>query len=231
MTDALYETDIGDYRITTVINSQYRQNGYILLERRSGRALVIDPGGRSDDIVALVENAGAIVDAILLTHGHFDHLGAAHALAERWGIICKVHHRDRKLIRQAPLYALRLIRKVVQVPKRLDFFDDVDALEWSGGAVSIVRTPGHTQGSVCYVLPGMVFTGDVLLREYIGPTSYPGSDRDQLVASINLLLAQDLPGETVIFAGHGRPWTMQEARAWWARLEGPPPPYAIDKMG
>lgn len=231
MTDAIYNAEIGDLRITTVVNSPYRQNGYILQDRRTGHALVIDPGGRSEDIATLVENAGATVDSILLTHGHFDHLIAAHALAERWGIVCKVHQHDRKLIRQAPLYALRLIRKVIQVPKQLEYFDDVDALEWSGGAIGVIRTPGHTQGSVCYVLPGMIFTGDVLLREYIGPTLYPGSDRDQLVASVDLLLAQDLPGETVIFAGHGRPWTMQEARAWWGRLDGIPPAYAIDKMG
>lgn len=228
--DGIHEATIGDYQVTTVVNGLYRENSYILLNRARAQALVIDPGGRADDIAELVERtAGVVVDAVLLTHGHFDHLGAAHALSERWNVPCRVHSGDQKLIRQAPLYALRLIRAMIQVPKRLETFEELAALDWAGGSVGILQTPGHTVGSVCFVVPGMVFTGDCLLREHVGPTIYPGSNGDVLKTSIDGLLAGDLRDQTAIFPGHGRPWTMGEARMWWSRLDGPPPPYSIHK--
>jgi glyoxylase-like metal-dependent hydrolase (beta-lactamase superfamily II) len=230
MSDATYHQEIGPYGVTTVVNGQYRQNGYVVLHHASNSALIVDPGSREDDIAAIVDKAGAVSSAILLTHGHFDHLGAAHALGERWGIASKAHKREVKLIRQAPLYALRFVRKAIRAP-RIDPFESIESLEWPGGTIGVIETPGHTEGSVCYTLPGMVFTGDVLLREHIGPTFYPGSDRDELMRSVESFLARDLLGDAAIFAGHGRPWTVQEARDWWTKLDGPPPAYAIGHIG
>jgi glyoxylase-like metal-dependent hydrolase (beta-lactamase superfamily II) len=230
MLDSTYQQEVGAYGVTTVVNGEYRQNGYVVLHRATGSALIVDPGSREDDIAAIVDGAGATVAAILLTHGHFDHLGAAHVLGARWGIASRAHRRETKLIRQAPLYALRFVRKAIRAPK-IEPFEDTPSLVWPGGAVGVIETPGHTEGSVCYALPGMVFTGDVLLREHIGPTFYPGSDRDDLMRSVEQLLARDLSDESVVFAGHGRPWTMREARVWWATLDGPPPAYAIGHIG
>jgi hydroxyacylglutathione hydrolase len=227
MLDSIYQQEVGRYGVTTLVNGEYRQNGYVVVHRPSASALIIDPGSREDDIVAIVEDAKTTVMAILLTHGHFDHLGAAHALGERWGIACRAHQREAKLIRQAPLYALRFVRKAIRAP-RIVPFKNIESLPWPGGAVGVIETPGHTEGSVCYMLPGMIFTGDVLLREHIGPTFYPGSDREELLHSVDRLLARDIPDDVIIFAGHGRPWTLREARSWWLALDGPPPAYTSD---
>ncbi len=226
--DSTYQEEVGPYGVTTVVSGEYRQNGYVVVHRATRSALVIDPGSREDDIAAAAD--GATVAAILLTHGHFDHLGAAHALGERWGLPSRAHRREVKLIRQAPLYALRFVRKAIRAPK-VDPFEDPPSLDWPGGTVGIIETPGHTEGSVCYALPGMLFTGDVLLREHIGPAFYPGSDREELTRSVASLLARDLVDDCVVFAGHGRPWTLGEARVWWRELDGPPPSYAAENIG
>jgi len=226
--DPTYSQEIGRFGVTTLVNGEYRQNSYVVAHRPTRSALVIDPGSREDDIVATVD--GAEVAAILLTHGHFDHLGAAHALGERWALPSRAHARETKLIRQAPLYALRFVRKAIRAPK-VEPFADTGTLDWPGGTIGIIETPGHTEGSVCYALPGMLFTGDVLLREHIGPAFYPGSDSKELALSVQNLLAGDLADDCVVFAGHGRPWTLREAREWWRTLSGPPPSYAIGHIG
>jgi hydroxyacylglutathione hydrolase len=225
--DPIYRQDIGPFAVTTLVNGEYRQNSYVVIHRPTHSAIVIDPGSRAEDIVAVVD--GTEPAAILLTHGHFDHLGAAHALGERWSLPSRAHAREVKLIRQAPLYALRFVRKAIRAPR----IEPLEAavLDWAGVAVGIIETPGHTEGSVCYALPGMLFTGDVLLREHIGPTFYPGSDSTTLTRSVDDLLARDLADDCVIFPGHGRPWTLREARAWWRALSGPPPAYAIGEIG
>jgi glyoxylase-like metal-dependent hydrolase (beta-lactamase superfamily II) len=225
--DPTYSQEIGPFGVTTLVNGEYRQNSYVVNHRPTRSALVIDPGSREDDIVAAV--GGADVAAILLTHGHFDHLGAAHGLGERWALPSRAHARETKLIRQAPLYALRFVRKAIRAPKVEPFADET--LDWAGGTIGIIETPGHTEGSVCYALPGMLFTGDVLLREYIGPTFYPGSDKEELARSVGSLLAGELADDCVVFAGHGRPWTLREAREWWRALSGPPPSYAVGHIG
>jgi glyoxylase-like metal-dependent hydrolase (beta-lactamase superfamily II) len=224
--DPIYRQDIGPFGVTTLVNGEYRQNSYVVIHRPTRSAVVIDPGSREDEIAATVD--GADVAAILLTHGHFDHLGAAHALGERWALPSRAHAREIKLIRQAPLYALRFVRKAIRAPRVEPL---AETLDWAGGAVGIIETPGHTEGSVCFALPGMLFTGDVLLREHIGPTFYPGSDSAELTRSVHDLLARDLADDCVIFPGHGRPWTLREARAWWRTLSGPPPSYAIGEIG
>jgi glyoxylase-like metal-dependent hydrolase (beta-lactamase superfamily II) len=224
--DATYQQEIGPFDVTTLVNGEYRQNGYVVAHRASDSAVIIDPGSREDDIVAAVGSSS--VAAILLTHGHFDHLGAAHALGERFGLASRAHQRETKLIRQAPLYALRFVRKAIRAPKVEPLANG--SLDWPGGTVGVIETPGHTEGGVCYTLPGMLFTGDVLLRGHIGPAFYPGSDREELTRSVASLLARSLPDDCVVFAGHGRPWTLREARDWWRTLDGPPPSYAIGEI-
>lgn len=222
MRDAVYSQAVGDYTVTTVVSGLYRENGYILTHGKSATTAIVDPGGRAEEFVALLEESGTRLAGIVLTHGHFDHVGAVHDLCTKFSVPCWLDARDQKLAKQASLFGLRFegcrIRSPVITP-----FDAPARLEVAPDLVfNIAHTPGHTPGSTSVLIGGAVFVGDLLFRELVGPTVYPGSDRAALLRSINDLLGRAAP-EAILFAGHGRPWTVLEARAWWGQHGRNPP--------
>jgi glyoxylase-like metal-dependent hydrolase (beta-lactamase superfamily II) len=201
-------------RVVTVKTGPFRENCYLVLDPVSRRGLLVDPGADAEQIAAAIAAEGAQVEHVLLTHGHFDHVGAVAELARRLAVPVHCQESEAKLIRRAPLYAIRFIKQKVEAPTGLTLF--AEAADCPGTlAVRTVRTPGHTTGSVCYATAGLVFTGDTLFRSFIGPTNYPESEPERLPQSIDALLAADLPDQTVVLPGHGKPWTLGEARPWW----------------
>jgi glyoxylase-like metal-dependent hydrolase (beta-lactamase superfamily II) len=161
------------------------------------------------------------IERILLTHGHFDHVGAVQSLCDELALTADVHDGDRLLLRQAQLYSIRWAKTLVPIPKRVRLFAGNPTWEWAGGVVETIETAGHTAGSVTYCIADMAFTGDTIFYEKVGPTFYPGGDRDALLGSIDRLLTTLRPSVT-LFPGHGRPWSAAAAQAWW-RDAGPSP--------
>jgi glyoxylase-like metal-dependent hydrolase (beta-lactamase superfamily II) len=129
-----------------------------------------------------------------------------------------------RLLRHAPLYALRFARQEIEQPEPFVVFDGQPGFDLGKQPIHVIHAPGHTAGSVCYRFDGLVFTGDTLLRQHVGRTDLPGGDAAQLKNSINLLLT-GLPEDTILFPGHGRPWTIGEARVWWQKAAAAPPAY------
>ena len=124
-----------------------------------------------------------------------------------------MHKDDARLLKSAPNYALAFEKKSVEISKNYLFLG-ADNLEWSGEQINVMHLPGHTPGSVCYYFGGMAFSGDILLKDYVGRTDLPGSDGRALEKSISNMLGS-LPNGTLIFPGHGEPWSVSEATAWW----------------
>jgi len=219
---------IGELEIATIANGTFKENCYVVSHAASGDCLVIDPGSEAAFLTEHLASRGLTPQQIVLTHGHFDHLGAVDALMQRYGIACHVHARDERLVRQAATYAFRFERgAALRVPRGLTYFTDASGLRWNGRPIDVLPTPGHTAGSVALALGGAcVFTGDTLFREYLGPTTYPESDPAAIVASVALLL-DTLGDDCAVFPGHGKPWTIGAARAWWADVHGAAPALTI----
>ncbi len=210
---------LGDFQVDTFITgAPWKENCYLVRHVPSGQQAVVDPG---DDAEAISQamTAGGPLRYVLLTHAHHDHVGAAAAICRRFDVPCDLHQADVRLLRHAPMYALRFAGKKIDAPESLRPFEAAPGLQLGGEAITVLHTPGHTAGSVCYCLPGVVFTGDTLLREGVGRTDLPGADLALLKESVTRLLAQ-LPPEALLLAGHGRPWTAAEAGRWWQGAQG-----------
>jgi glyoxylase-like metal-dependent hydrolase (beta-lactamase superfamily II) len=178
-------------------------NCYLVWADGAASALVIDPGAEPAKIEAALARHGLKPAAVLLTHGHVDHIGAVGALAAKHGIPVWLHPAEMTLYR-SPANALSpWIPAVRDLPEPAGEIPSVPGL-----AFSVLETPGHTRGGVCYYFAdsATVFTGDTLFAGSVGRTDLPGGDAATLQRSIQKLL--ELPPETAVFPGHGEPTTI-----------------------
>ena len=189
-------------------------NCFLLRREGSDRLLVVDPGEEEGRILAAIEATGAAVEAILITHCHFDHIGAVAPVATATG---------------APVYCPE-----IEVPVLADIMsfvpwegfgpfesyeaDEVlcggETLELAGLELDVIFTPGHSPGHLTYAVRGeeAIFSGDVLFQGSVGRVDLPGGDGPTLLASIGQLL-ETLPEETVVHPGHGGMTTLGAERA------------------
>jgi glyoxylase-like metal-dependent hydrolase (beta-lactamase superfamily II) len=192
-----------------VVCGKWQENCYIITHGEHS-TLVIDPGGEAERIMEYIEKKRLCVLAILNTHAHYDHLGAAAALQTELALPFYLHAKDGKLLKYANLY-----RKLfdgddaILLPEVNVYFDRVKMpLHLGDFVVDVLFTPGHTPGSVCFLVEKNLFTGDTLLKGKIGRVDLPGGDKTALYNSLkNLSL---LPGDIPIYPGHGDMSTLQE---------------------
>ena len=183
-------------KIHTLTLGLYQVNCYVVHNEDSDRCVVIDPGYEPKKIAAFLREKGLKLEAILLTHGHFDHVGGVKALAEN----CKVYlHELERTMPQAltagPLYAT----------------DGYSAqFEIAGMNFTVLHTPGHTPGSVCLICEDAMFSGDTLFAGSCGRTDLPGGDWATIHSSLKRL--KDLPGDYRVFPGHGEDTTLAQER-------------------
>jgi hydroxyacylglutathione hydrolase len=205
-------------QITQFTNGKWRQNCYIAANS-NGDALIVDPGSQAEEIAELVDRNQWRVHAIVNTHAHYDHVGAVAPLMERYQAPFYLHGADVQLLKRANLYRMMFeSRDAIKVPSVThDISTLPEVFEVGSFSISWIATPGHTEGSVCLLIEGTLFSGDTLMHDALGRTDLPGGNREQLVASVRKLM--DLPGETVVCGGHGPQSTLSAefspgARVW-----------------
>lgn len=185
----------------------YKANCYVLY--KDGEALVIDPGGSYDRIVAEASAVGAKIKYVLLTHAHFDHAGACARLM-RDGAEVFVHENDAgKCFGEGNLARLMGgIEFEKFTPSHL--LRDGDELDLAGYHVKVIHTPGHTSGSVCYLVEDAIFSGDTLFMNSVGRTDLPDGDLSALIASLKRLYK--IEKNYVVYPGHLASTTLHAER-------------------
>jgi hydroxyacylglutathione hydrolase len=191
-----------------------QENCWIVWNEGSDRALVIDPGEEAPRILATLEENGLGAEAILLTHTHFDHVGAVAEVARATGapVTCP----------ELEVEVLADINRFMRFPG-FGPFESYDAdetvaggerLELAGFGIDVLFVPGHSPGHVAYSFAdqGVLISGDVLFEGSVGRTDLPGGDHETLLASIAMLLER-LPGDTQVLPGHMGTTTLSRERA------------------
>jgi hydroxyacylglutathione hydrolase len=208
--------------VITFVNGKWFENCYIVVNQDRD-AMIIDPGSRLDDICGLVEENHWRIHAIVNTHAHYDHVGAVAGLQERFGVPFYLHGADAHLLKRANLYRMLFESgEAIRIPTVThDIALLPETFEAGPFAISWIATPGHTEGSVCLLCQGFLFSGDTLMHNSVGRTDLPGGNRDKLLASIRKLT--DLPRETVVCGGHGPRTTIakefSEGAPAWSLLQ------------
>jgi hydroxyacylglutathione hydrolase len=190
-------------------DNPFGTNCWLLAAPGAEEAVVIDPGFFADRVHALLRAAGKRPVAVLATHGHYDHVGSA---AEFCGTELPLYiHKDDELAlvdSQAwgsgfPVPASR--------PAEVRTVSDGDIVEAAGLAFEVMHTPGHTPGSVCFRLPDLLFSGDLVFRGSIGRYDFPNSSEEAMLRSLRRFLL--LPDELAVHPGHNDPTTVGLERA------------------
>jgi hydroxyacylglutathione hydrolase len=190
-----------DVRMFTV--GPVAENTFIFRRDGSDRALIVDPGDEPDKLLGAVDALGLTLEGILLTHTHFDHIGAVAPVAKSTGAEVWVPEKEA--------FVLADINSFVPSPG-FGPFESYDAehkveggerLELAGFEIDVLLTPGHSPGHVTFSIPDeeAVFSGDVLFQGSVGRTDLPGGDWDTLLESLRTLV-DTLPAETTVYPGH-----------------------------
>ena len=190
-------------------------NCYIAINTQTKEALVIDPGAQGEALAAAMKQEEITPVAILLTHGHFDHAGAADELAKICGIPIYAHELEKETL-EDPM--MNLSGSMGGRPQKYHadvFVKDEQELDLAGFHLRVLLTPGHTYGGCCYYIPmeDVVFSGDSLFCGSIGRTDFPGGSMSVLVRAVKDKLMK-LPDRTEVLPGHDARTTIDQERMY-----------------
>ena len=194
-------------KVIRSILGELETNCYILLDEETMEAAIIDPADEAETLRDTIENLGATLRYILLTHGHRDHTLAAPKLHEMFpDAAVYIHAADKG---QVGIYRYPMEELIGE---DLKFYDDGDTLKLGNLTIEVITTPGHTGGSVCLRVGSALFTGDTLFAGSMGRIDLPGAQPDKMMGSLARLAK--LEGDYDVYPGHMEPTTMARERQY-----------------
>jgi glyoxylase-like metal-dependent hydrolase (beta-lactamase superfamily II) len=201
-----------DVRMFTV--GPVAENTFLFRRDGSDRALIVDPGDEADKLLAAIDSLGVTLDGILLTHTHFDHVGAVAPVAKATGAEVWVPRLESFVLADINRFVPWKEFGPFESYEAEHMLDGGERLELAGFEIDVLFTPGHSPGHVTFSIPdeAAVFSGDVLFEGSVGRTDLPGGDWGTLLESIRLLV-DSLPPDTAVYPGHMRTTTLGAERA------------------
>lgn len=198
--------------VKSVCVSMMETNCYIITDEKTRLSAVIDPGEYCNALVKMLsDNAVTSLEYILLTHGHFDHIQGVKKLKEHYGGKVVIHKEDEKCFTNSYYSLSDVFLKSTEPLGKADItVKDADKLLLGESEITVMHTPGHTQGGVCYISGDIMFTGDTLFAENIGNSNFPGGNMLTLLQSVASLAA--LEGDYKVYPGHGEATALEYER-------------------
>jgi glyoxylase-like metal-dependent hydrolase (beta-lactamase superfamily II) len=188
----------------------YQTNCYIVREENSQSCAVIDPGFEPERVLQFLQEKGLQVDAVLLTHGHFDHVGAVEKIVAATG--CKLWMSQSDWSQKNTPQTLFFYPLANCDFTQVSFCEEGEQIRAGGTVFTVLETPGHTWGSVCYRCEDAIFSGDTLFAGSCGRTDLPGGDWNTIRQSLERLAA--LEGNDTVYPGHGESTTLEQERIY-----------------
>ncbi len=187
--------------IKTVITGNIEENCHLVWDENK-RCMVVDPGDDCNRIVKVIQAEGLFVEKIVLTHGHYDHVGAVNDFKKETGAMVIAHEEERELIANPDLSLSRYINPDFSIPQVDTYVKEGDLVLVGDLSFTVMHTPGHTQGGMCLYGHGVLFSGDTVFYGTLGRWDFPTGDLKKLTHSITERIFT-LPDDTVIYSGHG----------------------------
>lgn len=177
-------------------------NCYLAIHEETKETVVIDPGACPKKLVSYIKEEDLKPAAILLTHGHFDHMMGIDGFLEEYSMPVYVHEADKDAMNDSRLNQSKTYTAGYTFPDAV-YVKDKEKLELAGVGFEVIHTPGHTMGCCCYYVPseGVLFSGDTLFQNSVGRTDFENSSTSALVRSVREKLFV-LPDKTLVYPGH-----------------------------
>lgn len=201
-------------KVHTVVVGPFAVNCYLFWDEESHEGVIIDPGADDEVIAYEIDQIDMNPRAILLTHGHGDHIAAVRDLKERYTIKVYVGRGEEELLANPSANVSAFFDEPIVAPKPDRVVDDEEMIKVGPIVLRVLSTPGHTPAGVCYLdeEQGLVFCGDTLFAGSIGRTDLPGASYSRLIESIHAKL-MTLPDAVVCLPGHGPATTIGAERS------------------
>ena len=206
---------MAEIMIRSVLVSECYTNCYLCMNKDTKEGFIVDPGADELKISANISKMEMLPKAILLTHGHFDHIEAVDGLKKRYDIPVIVGENEDRLLLDSRMNLSSMFGNPMQVCAD-KFLSDGEKMTVAGFDIKYIHTPGHTPGSGCYYLAEeqVLFSGDTLFQASRGRTDFPGGSEAAIINSIrNKLLT--LPGETEVYPGHMNITTIDSEKVYY----------------
>lgn len=202
-----------DLKLDVIPVGPLQMNAVLITARGPGgpEAVLVDPGEEPGRLLARLAKSCAALGALVATHGHFDHVGAAADVQDVFDLPLLCHPEDVPLIRALPMAQAAYGFPPSRVPRLDPVLVDGADLPFAGGTIGVRHVPGHSPGQIMLVLPGHAVVGDCLFAGSVGRTDLPGGDFATLEKSIRERI-YTLPDETVVICGHGPDTTVGRER-------------------